>query len=583
MKYVDEKGLAYVLSRVKQENAELKNENTELKAECERLREDANSAPCVSSEGENVTLEGTAEARFKEFKICGNSKQEVRDGYNLLPNKTSEELTINGVKFSIHEDGTVTVNGTATANAILNLLDSKTLDLAEGSYFLSGCPVGGSTSKYKFDMIEGMAGNPIAEDYGNGATLTLTESKSIQQARIVIYGGATVNNLLFKPMICVEQKTYEQYGASPSVDFPSEIKTVKDSADVTICNKNLLNTKLANSKVANGVRFTINEDGSILIEGTAEKYTTLFIEHKMTLKANQTYKAVAFGNKNIASSLYFITTDNKYMGVNLKKDSVFDKDIEIAKFYIAVNEGVTIDETVYLMLCNDTTDSDYVQHKEQSFTIAVQQEFRKNSDIADGFKKINGVWHERHWIGRYVVTGDENWLLESNGTRLGLYGLITKSDNTARQHSNMFKNCVRWGASNTNTFFVENDNIRFHNDFGFETVEEAKAHLKSLYETGNPLYFDYVMTESFDIECTAEQKSILNEIEKTAKSYKDVTHIYSTDEISPIFAVEARKDMQLENDKINARIDEIEALLSTTATSALLLDNFENDLESEVM
>jgi len=47
--------------------------------------------------------------------------------------------------------------------------------------------------------------------------------------------------------------------------------------------------------------------------------------------------------------------------------------------------------------------------------------------------------------------------------------------------------------------------------------------------------------------------------------------------------MEEKKKMKLKNDKINARIDEIEALLSTTATSALLLDNFENDLESEVM
>lgn len=556
MKYVDENGLAHVLSRVKQEN-------TELKAECERLREDANSVPCVSGEGESITLNNTAEARFKEFKICGNSKQEVREGYNLLFNRQAEKLTINGIEFSIHEDGTVTVNGTATANAILDLLDSKTLDLAEGSYFLSGCPVGGSTSKYKFDMIEGMVGNPIAEDYGNGATLTLTESKSIQQARIVIYGGATVNNLLFKPMICAEteQKVYEQYGVSPSVDFKSEIKTVKDSANVTVCNKNLLNTKLAKSKTITGIRFTVNEDCSISIKGTAEKYTTLFIEQEMTLKANQTYKAVASGNKKMVPFLYFITTDNKYLGTNLNKDFVYDKDVEVARFYIAVQEGVTIDETVYLMLCNDTTDSDYVEHKEQNFTIDVQQDFRKIQDVADVFEKINGVWHERHWIGRYVVTGDENWLLEADGVRLGLYNLITKSDNTARQCSNMFKSCVRWGAGSVNTFFVEDDNIRFHNDFGFETVEEAKAHLKALYEALNPLYFDYVMTEPLDIECTDEQKAVLDEIEKTAKSYKGVTHIFSTNEISPIVHVEAKKDMQAEIDKVNSKINELQAMI----------------------
>ena len=572
MKYVDEKGLAYVLSRVKQENAELKNENTELKAECERLREDANSAPCVSSEGENVTLEGTLEARFKELKICGNSKQEVREGYNKFNYKDiqSDAFTLNNGDGSFttkdkKEVFLLNANGASIALENFSLLAGdyfvyfkvKTTDTVTlGNFYI--CTTDNEEIKKNYGKQINQTLNANTETVIK-TTVTLENDKKAVGFVGYSKDSAKTTWTISDIMICegTIEKPYEQYGASPSLDYPSEIKTVKDSADVTICNKNLLNTKLANSKVANGVRFTINEDGSILIEGTAEKYTTLFIEHKMTLKANQTYKAVAFGNKNIASSLYFITTDNKYMGVNLKKDSVFDKDIEIAKFYIAVNEGVTIDETVYLMLCNDTTDSDYVQHKEQSFTIAVQQEFRKNSDIADGFKKINGVWHERHWIGRYVVTGDENWLLEADGVRLGFYNLITKSDNTARQCSNMFKNCVRWGAGSVNTFFVEDDNIRFHNDFGFESVEEAKAHLKALYEARNPLYFDYVMTEPLDIECTDEQKAVLDEIEKTAKSYKYVTHIFSTDEISPIVHVEARKDMQAENDKMQQEIDNL--------------------------
>lgn len=92
----------------------------------------------------------------------------------------------------------------------------------------------------------------------------------------------------------------------------------------------------------------------------------------------------------------------------------------------------------------------------------------------------------------------------------------------------------------------------------------------------------YRLAEPIYLDCTEEQIAVLEEIKNTTKSYNGTTHIFSTDEISPIFEVEAIKDMQLENDNLQTQIDEIKTLLSTTATSAMLLDNMQTDLESEV-
>ena len=67
-----------------------------LQIENRLLKEDLNNLiPSVPGEGENITLNGTAEARFKNFLIKGNSKQETREGYNLTdPNQFKAQWNV---------------------------------------------------------------------------------------------------------------------------------------------------------------------------------------------------------------------------------------------------------------------------------------------------------------------------------------------------------------------------------------------------------------------------------------------------------------------------------------------------------
>ena len=65
-------------------------------------------------------------------------------------------------------------------------------------------------------------------------------------------------------------------------------------------------------------------------------------------------------------------------------------------------------------------------------------------------------------------------------------------------------------------------------------------------------------------------------------TYKNITHIYSTDETSPIMNVEYAKDLNTQNNNLQNQIDEIKQLISTTQTSAMLLDNLQKEVESEV-
>ena len=98
---------------------EIQLENKELKAENERLREDLNNVSVVgqATPGESITINDSAEARFKEFKIKGNSWQETREGYNLLNYDTLTTQTINGITFTVNKDKSITANGTSTTTA----------------------------------------------------------------------------------------------------------------------------------------------------------------------------------------------------------------------------------------------------------------------------------------------------------------------------------------------------------------------------------------------------------------------------------------------------------------------------------
>ena len=119
----------------------------------------------------------------------------------------------------------------------------------------------------------------------------------------------------------------------------------------------------------------------------------------------------------------------------------------------------------------------------------------------------------------------------------------------------------------------------FGKESEINTVDKANAWLKSKYDAGAPLYVDYLLEIPIDLECTEEQSKILDEL-NNARTYKNITNI--TTDSKAILSLDYAKDQETQNQKMQNEIDEIKQLLSTTQTSALLLDNMQTDIESEV-
>jgi hypothetical protein len=66
------------------------------------------------------------------------------------------------------------------------------------------------------------------------------------------------------------------------------------------------------------------------------------------------------------------------------------------------------------------------------------------------------------------------------------------------------------------------------------------------------------MVEPIDLECTQEQIEALEKLEK-AKTYKNITHIFSTDEVSANVKVGYYKDNETVLNNLLTRIETLES------------------------
>lgn len=134
---------------------------------------------------------------------------------NLLPN-TTDTQTIEGVTFTRNQDGTISLSGTATANAFYTLA-TLSLDTSK-TYTLSGCPAEGDyTNKYSLYTD---IGSQKEKDEGEGVTFTPTSGSGYFY--IVVREGQDTTGLVFKPQLETGEKAssytkYKNFESQPTV------------------------------------------------------------------------------------------------------------------------------------------------------------------------------------------------------------------------------------------------------------------------------------------------------------------------------------------------------------------------------
>lgn len=285
---------------------------------------------------------------------------------NLL-DITVQSQTINGVTFTVDGD-TITANGKATANAVFDITQAITIP---NNCVLSGCPSGGSGSRY---LLVAKEGNNYISDNGSSVNL----SANTYRIYIVVYSGYTANNLTFKPEL-----------NEVDVDSTRVLETAYVSEQVAdesgLFEKNLLKVT-ATSQTVNGITFTVNADGSMTLNGTATASTSFVLMNKENIIENLSQY---IGQKVILSGCPSGGSTSTYM-LNFQgavKDGIgcYDlgngvevtlsdfTDFAYLNIYIRIVSGTKMDNLTFKpMLRKADTSEDFVPYQQNpSITISM--------------------------------------------------------------------------------------------------------------------------------------------------------------------------------------------------------------------
>lgn len=516
--------------------------------------------PKVSNEGESITLENTARAKFTKFRIEGNSSQETREGYNLC-NVTDQ--TKYGVTFKKMKNG-ILLNGKSTETFDVTVCEKT---VAGGNYCIKG--LGSTASNSTFQEV--IYKNDTIDCYvATTSKICAFADNDVLKSRLYIYKDTTFNNLLVPVQITKsDDKDYEPYGTMPSEEFPSEIKNVKENVRINIRNKNFCDLDILEKLKEKAI--TINSSNSFTINlengrmGITSRINIMLPDGIDKSKKYRIKYHRKMNNTSFLPRLSALYADGSNDGV---EDRILEADYEyvtsgkelsgITLAWNTQNQGgiVTFSD---ISITEINENSDFEESKKQTiiFPFKQGQKLMQGDYLAD-----DGIHHKRKQV---VLDGsdDEGW--NYNGGSLSnnisaftanISNLISV-ENTDTKVRVMCNKTIGLSASEAtklqkyNAIAVISDK-RIYLCVQRSSFSTSPSTLKTWLQS-NPITVEYELAEEVVEPYTVEQKEAYEQI-KNAISYKGQTNIFSTNEIKPIFEVEALADIGLLLNNMQAQI-----------------------------
>ena len=353
---------------------------------------------------------------------------------------------------------------------------------------------------------------------------------------------------------------------TPSPKSPSEIENTTGNVKITSCNKNLFNKETAMQN------YILNDAGIEIASQGA------FVSDYILVKKDVNY----FSNTRGYTNAGFYDLDKNF----IKRDTVaqnatttFDDD-----YYIKLNGKM--ENIIAFQFERNNTATDFEENEEEvkTFPLAQNQKMYKNSET-----KEDGIHHKRKQV---AFDGTENWALyagyANNAEKGYCYYLniadckIVKDTSISTHFKNVF------GAYQESVGYIGafSDNLSVKNKYFIsdkETLEKFKAYLAEQKTAGTPVKLEYEL-ETEEIEAYTEEQQTQRDQLQNAKTYKTVTNVFTDNaEVEMNYIADTKTYVDNEINSIKNQLNTINELLSTTTTSAMLLDNMQTDLESEVL
>lgn len=171
-----------------------------------------------------IRLSSVSDATYEPYSnICPISGYDSvvvsRTGKNLLPTRTSHTVTTNGITAKFNSDGSITLNGTASATAIFNLVSdtasNNRLYLSEGNYILNGDTI--TNANFWIGAYKNAdSGSWAVSSKSSGGAFAIAKGDYIFP-RIRVGSGVVLNNETIYPMIRLASETdatFEPYNGN---------------------------------------------------------------------------------------------------------------------------------------------------------------------------------------------------------------------------------------------------------------------------------------------------------------------------------------------------------------------------------
>ncbi len=414
--------------------------------------------------------------------------------------------------------------------------------------------VQGQTSGFALNYTDGTSNIKYVnnDEVWTEYTLTSDKNKTIDYVSMAWAYGGTIWLSNIKLEEGTNATSYSNYGCG--------------NVEITDCNKNLFNIETAMQN------YILNDAGIEIASQGA------FVSDYILVKKDVNY----FSNTRGYTNAGFYDLDKNF----IKRDTVaqnattiFDDD-----YYIKLNGKM--ENIIAFQFERNNTATDFEAHEEEvkTFPLSQNQKMFEGDYLAD-----DGIHHKRKQI---AFDGTENWALyagyANNAEKGYCYYLniadckIVKDTSISTHFKNVF------GAYQESVGYIGafSDNLSVKNKYFIsdkENLEKFKAYLAEQKTAGTPVKLEYEL-ETEEIEAYTEEQQTQRDQLQNAKTYKTVTNVFTDNaEVEMNYIADTKTYVDNEINSIKEQLNTINELLSTTTTSAMLLDNMQSDLESEVL
>ena len=326
--------------------------------------------------------------------------------YNVVTNSTPSGITI-----TQNDDGSLILNGTTTGVSIFDFKLAKTLPAGTYTFSIEGSD---NISNDIFLRARGNNGQMVTNDaqvQGNNTTQnshTFTCEKEIVKVALnITTTGKTFNNFVIKPMLSKKKSNYVPYG--------SNYLQLRNSS------KNLLDLSYLIGRTYNGITWSKNKDGKIVMNGTSTNILLLnitttplkFSAGTYTHSISEIASGVFFSFDNLSETMLNGTKGIKTATWTLSEEKTYDK------YYIYINKDKTFTNYVLdIQIEKGSTRTEYEPYQNQSILIDLKgnnlcsdrdKTIRDELVIENGKAKINKI------IKEFTFTGDEEFTKRSDG------------------------------------------------------------------------------------------------------------------------------------------------------------------------